>query len=47
VKSDITPPTLLVGNDVSATWHKIRAMTVPLTLPTGVITVTVGLRQGD
>ena len=47
VKSDITPPTLLVGTDVSATWHKIRAMTVPLTLASGVITVTVGLRQGD
>lgn len=47
VRSDITPPTLLVGKDVSATWHRIRAMAVPLTLANGRIIVTVGIRQGE
>lgn len=47
VKSDITPPTMLVGKDMSATWHRIRAMAVPLDLSTGRILVTVGIRQGE
>ncbi len=47
VKSDITPPTMLVGKDMSATWHRIRAMAVPLDLSCGRILVTVGIRQGD
>jgi len=47
VKSDITPPTMLVGKDMSATWHRIRAMAVPLELSSGKILVTVGIRQGE
>lgn len=46
-KSDITPPTFLIGKEMSATWHRIRAMSVPLTISMGQITVTVGIRQGD
>lgn len=47
VKSDITPPTMLVGKDMSATWHRIRAMAVPLELASGRLLVTVGIRQGE
>lgn len=47
LKSDITPPSMLMGKDITATWHKIRAMSVPLTLAAGVMTVTVGIRQGE
>ncbi|HEY9856707.1 MAG TPA: chemotaxis protein CheX [Stenomitos sp.] len=47
VKSDITPPTMLVGKDMSATWHRIRAMAVPLEISSGKILVTVGIRQGE
>lgn len=46
-KSDITPPTFLVGKDMSATWHRIRAMSVPLTISMGKLIVTVGIRQGE
>lgn len=46
MKSDITPPTMLVGKEMSATWHRIRAMAVPLDLSAGKILVTVGIRQG-
>lgn len=47
LRTDITPPTMLMGRDITATWHKIRAMSVPLTLSAGVMTVTVGIRQGE
>ncbi|MNY00208.1 CheY-P phosphatase CheX [compost metagenome] len=47
ITSDITPPTMLVGKDMSATWHRIRAMAVPLELSSGKILVTVGIRQGE
>lgn len=47
VRSDITPPTMLVGKDMSATWHRIRAMAVPLDLSAGRLLVTVGIRQGE
>lgn len=40
---DITTPLLLIGQDLSITWHKAQAMTVPLTLSSGTITVTGGV----
>lgn len=47
MRSDITPPTMLIGKDMTAAWHRIRAMTVPLDLSAGKIFVTVGIRQGE
>lgn len=46
VTSDITPPSMLMGRGIKATWHRIRAMSMPLTFSQGTIRVTVGLKQG-
>lgn len=43
LKLDITPPSLVMGKDMTATWHKTRALAVPLKLSCGVITVTAGI----
>lgn len=45
VRADITPPKTIVGQDMSANWHRIRAMSVPLTLSHGTITLVVGIAQ--
>lgn len=44
---DITTPLLLIGQDLSVTWHKARAMSVQLTLSIGTITVTGGVFPQD
>lgn len=43
MKLDITPPSLVMGKDMTATWHKTRALAVPLKLSCGVLTVTAGI----
>ena len=45
--SDITPPSVLMGAAINGTWHGVRAMSVPLTLGAGVITLTVGIRAKE
>lgn len=45
VASDITPPKTVVGQDISANWHRIRAMSIPLTMSHGTLTLVVGIRQ--
>jgi chemotaxis protein CheX len=46
VISDITPPSMLMGRGIKATWHRIRAMSLPLQVSQGTVVVTVGLKQG-
>lgn len=43
-KSDITPPSIVMGKSVFAAWYGIRAMTIPLVLQTGTIHLTVGIQ---
>ncbi|HEY9854796.1 MAG TPA: chemotaxis protein CheX [Stenomitos sp.] len=43
--SDITPPKTVVGKDISANWHRTRAMSIPLTLSYGTLMLVVGIRQ--
>lgn len=45
--SDITPPSVLMGESISGTWAHVRAMSVPLTLGAGTITLTVGIRSKE
>lgn len=45
VTSDITPPKTVVGTDISANWHRIRAMSIPLVLSHGTLMLVVGIRQ--
>lgn len=45
VVTDITPPKTVVGRDIRANWHRIRAMSVPLALSHGTITLVVGLQE--
>jgi len=44
IKCDITPPTILMGASVRASWFGMRSVTVPLQLPCGAVHVTVGIR---
>ena len=44
IKCDITPPTILMGASVRASWFGMRSVTVPLQLPCGIVHVTVGIR---
>lgn len=43
-KSDITPPSIVMGTSVFAAWYGIRAMTIPLELSIGTIHLTVGIQ---
>ena len=42
--SDITPPTYFAGKAVVGSWHRMRAMSVPMILSKGTVFVTVGIR---
>lgn len=43
-RSDITPPSLVMGASVFAAWYGIRAMSVPLHLKVGTVHLTVGIQ---
>lgn len=45
--ADITPPTLLIGESIMSTSVNIRAMSVPLSLGSGTIHLTVGVRAKE
>ena len=41
--SDITPPCILQGEEISEAWQNTRAITIPLTVTAGTIHITVGI----
>ncbi len=43
-KSDITPPSIVMGSSVFAAWYGIRAMTVALDMSVGTVHLTVGIQ---
>ncbi len=45
VTSDITPPKTVIGHDISANWHRIRAMSIPLVMSHGTLMLVVGIQQ--
>lgn len=42
--SDITPPSITMGDGVLASWYGIRAMTTPLVMSKGTLHLTVGIK---
>ncbi len=42
--SEITPPSILLGQGLSESWYNLRTVSVPLTLGAGVLFLTVGIR---
>ena len=47
LNNDITPPSVLLGSDISGTWAQVRAMAVPLECKCGIVHVTVGIRAKE
>lgn len=43
LKLEISPPSLVTGKEMTATWHHTRALSVPLNLSCGVLTLTAGI----